>query len=205
MRNYWIPVVALVLLIVTSGLAEARKIWVPIPSFSQGETMVKVRDLPKGQPFLDKEGNQISLGYLWKSNGEGQWVGYISPSRYLTWSPQVAAAVVVVAGLGTLPPIPERPADMSSVGGFGGLFWGIIIALGLAWKIFSKFFRSTTQAEANLQSGPAAEDGQWVERAGPAIASTTSRVVSGAPQVIAPSRQPRTVSGTASRASFGRR
>ena len=205
MRNYWIPVVALVLLIVTSGLAEARKIWVPIPSFSQGETMVKVRDLPKGQPFLDKEGNQISLGYLWKSDGEGQWVGYISPSRHLTWTPQVVASVVVVAGLGTLPPIPERPAGMSSIGGFGGMFWGVIIALGLVWKIFCKFFRSTTQAVANLQGGPAAEDGQWVERAESGMASTASRASNRAPQVAAQSRQPRTVSGTAARASFGRR
>ena len=104
-----------------------------------------------------------------------------------------------------MPPIPERPAGMSSVGGFGGLFWGLIIALGLAWKIFSKFFRSTTQAVANQQDSSAAEDGQWVARAETAMASTANRASNRAPQVVAQNRPPRIMPGSAPRASFGRR
>lgn len=118
---------AVVIWVLGQGTAEARRVRIPIPipSFSKGDTLIKVRDLPRGEPFVDKEGRQIDLGYLWKGrSASGQWVGYVSGTAYYSWSPDVLEAVVEMSGMGSLPEVPERPgtsrADATSSAGNSG-------------------------------------------------------------------------------------
>ena len=197
--------------------AEARKVRlpIPIPSFSKSETLVKVQDLPKQAPFIDREGNQIDLGYYWSASGEGQWVGYISSTRYLKWTPEMVDLVLQFSGMKSLPPIPERTADLSGVGGWSGVFWfGIIVLAGIGWLVKRR----------NNNHGPAADTvaaASRAESAAPAESNLTSRAeaqirsvanaTNASPQTAgrqAPplSRAPRLSSTSGmSRASFGRR
>jgi hypothetical protein len=123
--------------------AQARRIRLPfvIPGMGASETIVKVQDLPRVPWFVSKDGEPIDLGYLWKLDGSGEWVGHIgSDQRYLAFKPEMLDAMMKLAGIDEMPPIPERPTSSA------GTIWialGVLFA-GLAW--FRRFKRRSGSA-----------------------------------------------------------
>jgi hypothetical protein len=183
---------ALMLLLgVEDANARRRGIPIPIPSFSTPETLVHVQELPKRAPFIRKDGSQIDLGYLWSRSGDGQWVGYLSDSSYLKWTPDELQMVQLLGGLKELPPVPERPTDLSAVGGWGGIFWLGVVALVLLVKFGKQFMPGSGDVVARLQG----RDQPVAAAAGEPPATT-----------VPPNRTSRIVPTSAGqRPSFGRR
>jgi hypothetical protein len=216
MRYALIPFIFLLALVIGEDSADARKVRIPIPSFSRGETLVKVQDLPARAPFIDKEGNPIALGYLWDKSGVGQWVGYKSETSFFRWTPEQIEIVKILAGIKEMPPVPERPADLSSVGGFGGAFWIVVIGLSFAFSLWKKFMgRATAEPASRAMTAPdeplaapmaasLVAANSIIDRRPVGMASPTAGPA--AAPTLRPRREPRAMAqGTPARATFGRR
>ena len=198
---------AVVLLAVTSGMAEARRgrIGIPIPSFSKVESVVKVLELPNSPAFTDPKGRHVDLGYYWPSTGEGRWVGMVSETIYYNWSPASIEIALRHAKIKQLPPVPERPTDLSGVGGWGGIFWFGLIGIGVLFKLFRRATGGTaTPADGSPATSQPRDDDAWVKRAEASVVSTVARSPVLASAAL---RSPRaaTMTGSAPRATFGRR
>ncbi len=204
---------AVTMLAVTSGVAEARRggrIGIPIPSFSKGESVVKVLELPEGPAFTDPKGRHVDLGYYWPTNGEGQWVGMVSETTYYKWSPESVQKALRLAKFTALPPVPERPTDLSGVGGWGGIFWLGVIGIGVLFMLFRRRVGgTTTPADGSPVTSQPREDDAWVKRAETSFVPTVARSpVSAGPALRSPRSAKMTgatMAGSAPRAAFGRR
>ena len=201
------------LMALTSDMAEARRgvrIGMLVPSFTKPESVIKVLELPNIPAFTDPKGRHVDLGYYWPSFGNGQWVGMTSETSYYKWSPEAVQNALRLAKVTALPPVPERPTDLSAVGGWGGIFWIVLIGIGVLTKLYTRGTgTATTPVEGSQTANQPREEDAWVKRAEAAIAPTVARspVSSGAPL-----RSPRvstlssaTAAGVAPRAAFGRR
>ncbi len=103
----------LLFLFVTSGISNTalaknkRFIFFSV----KNEVLVKVVDLPDVPQLKRKDGKYLDLGYKFTTVG-GSWVGYIgSDKRYIKLNEQALQAMLTVARLKKLPPIPDRPLD----------------------------------------------------------------------------------------------
>jgi hypothetical protein len=60
-------------------------------------------------------GHHLDLGYDWKADGIGEWVGYYDEGRstrsYVILRADKFAAILAQTGFHNLPPIPQRPTD----------------------------------------------------------------------------------------------
>lgn len=210
MRRCLLLLCTLLLVGLTANTAEARRrgIAIPIPSFSKGEALVFVKELPKGLPFLTKDGKQIDLGYHWDAKDNGKWVGYVTDTRYLQWSPKMLDAIVLLSGMKSLPPVPERPLSLSGIGGWGGAFWVVIIGLIAIAVLFKKKLGGSSQeAPAPVAAMPVPSTGDdWMKRAEMAIKRPTPATAQSVARAAPMARRSRMVAAPAApRAAFGRR
>ena len=121
-------------------------------------TIVKVLDLPDIEVLRREDGTYVDLGYLFHRGSGGQWIGYVgSSTSYLEMSETQIEALLLVAGVDKLPPVPERPA--------AGLWWVAILGLALlvgAAKLITKFARTAghgaAAASRSLKSRAAPDD-----------------------------------------------
>lgn len=114
MRKVVVVVLAAIAVAVAAcsdALAKRRGGWIPIPGFSKGEKLVKVRDFPARAPFIDEQGRQVHLGYHWSKAGEGKWVGYVGPTSYYAMEESALESLAREAGMDSLPPRPGKTSN----------------------------------------------------------------------------------------------
>jgi hypothetical protein len=124
-----IVVVAVLMLGATE--ASARKFhFFHVSGGGGGEQIVKVLELPDIPALRRADGRHIDLGYKFKSGG-GEWVGYVGDDgKYLPLSGDAVHALLAVAGIDRLPPVPERPASTES--GVSSVFKAILMLFGFS-------------------------------------------------------------------------
>ncbi|MEO9873870.1 MAG: hypothetical protein ABJM26_07185 [Anderseniella sp.] len=77
----------------------------------KNEALVKVVDLPDVPQLKRTDGKYLDLGYKFTTVG-GSWVGHIGSNKnYVKLNEQALQAMLTVARLKKLPPIPNRPLD----------------------------------------------------------------------------------------------
>ena len=157
---------ALGVLLVVPREAEARRRGIPIPIPGPGsEQLVKVAELPRIPDLRRADSRYIDLGYKFNSSVGGAWVGWLSPTQYIALEPDDLEALLQVAGLPGLPPVPERASDT------GSLLWiglALLALLGLAAKWW--FARRGSGATAP-DADPAAATGRMQQALDEAIDS----------------------------------
>ena len=210
MRRIWIVFIALVSLAASTDGAQARRIRFPIaiPGLGASQTLVKVLTLPRAPEFRRDDGTYIDLGYLWDTDGTGEWVGYIGTgSQYLKLKPDMMPVLLAAANLQTLPPVPERPTQ------YGWLIGSVLLGAAICWKISARrrHARSDQGADPQPTTGPAearlpkTAEPEWAKRAETAIAAAARQAPGPAAGVRPAPRLPYSSGATGHRATFGRR
>ncbi len=200
-----LPFVLLLVSLVTAGEAEARRgrgIPLPIPGL-RSEVVVKVLELPRS-PNLMYEGKPIDLGYKFYSGSGGEWVGYIgSDTSYLPFKPDGLERTLALAGLRGLPPVPDRPWQLSEL---------VMLAIGLLLIAFALFKKFMTGLASDDRAVSVVEAGGPLETSGMARADAAmqARIQAMGEGATRPSPQGADARGAAhslggARPSFGKR
>ncbi len=87
----------------------ARKVRIPVAVPLEGsfEKVVKVMTLPDTPAFQHRSGVHFDLGYLSRTDGTGEWIGFIkSNTQYLPLGPDSLNYIMENAGLSEMPPVP---------------------------------------------------------------------------------------------------
>jgi hypothetical protein len=122
--GWWLPLVLL------AGIAAAvlsysgsdglpmRRMTFALIGPQLSETVVMVQCLPDVPELRGPTGHHLDLGYYFKADGSGEWVGYHEPGRsrssYVMLRADQFSGMLERAGLRNLPAIPQRPADPSA-------------------------------------------------------------------------------------------
>lgn len=113
MRRLGLVLLSFALLVAGIGAADARrmKFAAAIDVDTGVEHVVKVLELPD-VPEFRSAGGFFDLGYLMRSDGTGEWVGYIgSKTSYIPFGPRSITYVMEHARLDRLPPEPTVDLD----------------------------------------------------------------------------------------------
>lgn len=178
MRRIQILLLATIVLLAGHGQSDARRFTVPfyIAGFTTSEEIVKVLDLPDTPSLRSRDDRHVDLGWLWKRDGSGEWVGYVgSPTEYVPMKAEHLPIVMQIAGLSALPPVPERaPAQASADASDGGLW---LLAAGLS--VFALFWmwskRTLRRVQQTVEPETGAGDGEltgWAARASESLAAS---------------------------------
>lgn len=127
--------------LVLGGAVEARRTGsealLEAPATRSPSHIVRVLDLPDIAELRRRDGTHIDLGYKFRKNEGGDWVGYLAARRYVELDPHKLAILMRTAGLAELPAPPQR----FTVGGdttiimMIGIAAAVLGGLGLAWRL----------------------------------------------------------------------
>ena len=194
MRFLLASILGLFLLAAASEPADARRIRIPIPGFSHGsgEQLVKVLELPRIPELQREDGTPIDLGYLFRRDGSGEWIGHVGSDRsYLKLKPEFLPVLMALAGRDELPPIPARAgrstsasdtatasADATGGSGVSNGLWMLLVLVGfgvMVVRVFRKVMGFGRSASAVLAKAignepvPAAQAAErrsaWMDKA----------------------------------------
>lgn len=174
MRRFVPVLMALALLLAGGDAADARRFrfMSAMPVEGAFEHVVKVLDLPDAPEFATGNGKFFDLGYLKRSDGTGEWVGWVgSPSRYIPLGPESLKFIMDKAGLKQLPPGPGTPVDWktSARNADPRLLAGLLIAVLMSLGIVSAMRRPSRRLKIELPK-PEPTEGQgggsaWMKKA----------------------------------------
>ncbi len=89
-------------------LADKPKIW------ERREAVVRVIDLPDTSVFQRGSKTYLDLGYKFKADGTGEWVGYIAAYTHQNLNEIDLGMMMAAANLERMPPPPARPLNYST-------------------------------------------------------------------------------------------
>lgn len=117
MRRVAIILIAIALLAAGRDTAEAgrMKFLSALPTEAGRERVVKVLELPDTADFTLRDGSFFDLGYLMRTDGTGEWVGFVgSDALYIPLGPKSLAFIMEHAGIDKLPPEPKPEVSLLS-------------------------------------------------------------------------------------------
>jgi hypothetical protein len=208
----WLVVGLMSWLVVCAGANASHASRSVLPSSSPGtgspEALVKVMDLPRVSEFRRGNGTYLDLGYHWKADGTGEWVGHIgSDTEFLVLKPDMFPVLLVAAHLDEFPPVPERPVAPA------GMAWLGFAALAVAGSCTYLWVRKrskTTELPSPDELAPIVLETYdpipaWTKRAMAEMQTAARRVTTSRTPVSNKRQSKPTVEAKPTRAAFGRR
>lgn len=110
-----------------SGVASANE---QLEFWHSKDVVVRVVDLPDTAMFQRGSQSHVDLGYHFRPDGSGVWVGYVAGGAHETLDAVSLGMTMAAAGLDRLPEPPQRPAGFLAYIFFAAIALSIVAVIG---------------------------------------------------------------------------